>query len=159
MTPLVKMLDRVRAISVARRNLIGSDIWIVLVSVINFVEGTALVTGQTQTYWVFPFRAYLFLAHGHAMIAGLGLYVGVATALVGQFWPKMPLMARWALLLLQFLLLFFVMFWVWGSIYAGHDAFDAKQTSRLGVMINQIWRLFAPWGYFVCILARIRDEA
>lgn len=137
-----------------RRELIGSDIFIILVSFMHLCEGIAARAVPGDTLWAIPMSAFLFVFTSR-LIAPM-LIISAIVALWGHFWPPMSAHVRLSLLLPQQTLLIITCL---GAIYfiaQGHYADEVQLHPRLGMICDQFPRLGAPLAYTGAMLASIR---
>jgi hypothetical protein len=134
-----------------KRDIVGSDIIIVVALVIHAGEGITLALTERADW---PIPMHMLLWRGHT-VAAISLFISVALGVVGQWTERMPLLLRISFLFPQWtLLLMTAGAALWASIMGSYVNFTPP--SGLGIFWDQAWRIGMPVMYFFAAWARVQ---
>lgn len=137
-----------------RRNLVGSDSFIVLAILLHIIEGCQFLAGTPQAYGCIPMAALLTTFHT-ASIAGTVLIAAALLAAIGQWCKGLRFSQRTLFLLLQWAVLLIEALGslsaFWGQAYA-----DQVLRAHWFIFDDQYWRVAAPIAYWLSFCARMR---
>lgn len=139
---------------IVNRNLIGSDIAIVLTCFLHTFEGGAFVFTASANGSI-GMSSLLHVFYSPRLAAAV-LTGAVAAAVMAEWCPGLSRIIRGWLLLPQFSLLLITMFGALYFVMIGHYA-DGVERSWVFIFCDQMQRIGMPVWYGVAMIARMRD--
>lgn len=136
------------------RNLIGSDIAIVLTCFQHVWEGSSFLATADANGSI-GMAALLLVFSSPYLTAGL-LLASVAAATAAEWFPDLSSISRAWLLLPQFVLLLIEAFWALHFVTAQHYA-DGVPRPWNFIFCDQMSRLGMPVWYAAAMVARVKD--
>jgi hypothetical protein len=138
-----------------KRDIVGSDIVIVVALAIHAGEGITLAL-TSKADWPIPMHTLLMIWGGHTSAAA-ALLGSVVLGIVGQWVERVPRLLRIVLLIPQWTLLLMT---AGGSVAASVSGayVNFAPPSGLGIFWDQAQRVLMPIMYFYAAWARVKQQ-
>lgn len=141
--------------ALSQRNLIGSDIAIILTCFQHFYQAGSFIATNDANGSIGMASLLMVFFSRPQLVAGI-LIVAATLAIIAEWQPDLPRQARFWMLFPQIFLLLIESLWAVHFICAQHYA-DGVPRSWNFIFCDQMSRLGMPLWYGSATLARVRD--